>query len=113
LQRFAYVPGCAAVTGAVVERVAGAGALFFDGTLFRDDELIAAGLTDKTGRRMGHAPMTGDGGSLDALSGVQVGRRIYLHLNNSNPALLGDSAERREVERRGFAVAYDGMVVVP
>ena len=104
-------PACAQITPSVLERLAGADVLFFDGTLFTDDEMIAAGLGHKTGRRMGHVPVSGAGGSMEALAS-HPGRRIYFHLNNSNPLLLEGSAERATVEAAGFEVAFDGMEVV-
>jgi pyrroloquinoline quinone biosynthesis protein B len=84
--------------------------LFFDGTLFTDDEMIAAGLGQKTGRRMGHVPVSGPGGTLEGLADLR-GRRILLHINNTNPIWLLDSPERRQVEMAGFEIAYDGMEV--
>ncbi len=103
-------PACAEVTDAVLDRLNGADVLFFDGTLFTDDEMIQAGLSQKTGRRMGHVSVSGPDGSLARLSN-HPGRRIYLHINNSNPMLLEDSAEREEVTAAGFEVAEDGMLV--
>ncbi len=103
-------PACAEITDAVRRRLAEADAVFFDGTLFTDDEMIALGLGAKTGRRMGHVPVSGPGGALEGLADLP-GRRIFLHINNSNPILLADSPERRQVEAAGFEVAYDGMEV--
>jgi pyrroloquinoline quinone biosynthesis protein B len=99
------------VTPAVAERIARADVVFFDGTLFRDDEMIATGTGTKTGRRMGHMPIDGDGGSLAALTGVAT-RRIYMHINNTNPILVEGSPERLHVERKGWEVAEDGMEIV-
>src|SRR4030081_1900220 len=82
--RISFIPGAAAVTPAVNERIARADVVFFDGTLFRDDEMIATGTGTKTGRRMGHMPIDGDGDSLSALTGVAT-RRIYMHIQNTNP----------------------------
>jgi pyrroloquinoline quinone biosynthesis protein B len=67
--------------------------VFFDGTLFRDDEMITTGTGAKTGRRMGHMPIDGDDGSLAALEGL-AGRRVYVHINNTNPILIAGSPER-------------------
>jgi pyrroloquinoline quinone biosynthesis protein B len=103
-------PACAEITDAVRHELGGADAVFFDGTLFTDDEMIAAGLGKKTGRRMGHVPVSGQGGTLEGLADLP-GRRILVHINNSNPILLLDSPERRQVEAAGFEVAYDGMEV--
>jgi pyrroloquinoline quinone biosynthesis protein B len=83
--------------------------VLFDGTLFDDNEMIASGTGTKTGRRMGHMPI--DGGSLAALSKLSA-RRIYIHINNTNPILIDGSPERRKVEAAGFEVAEDGMEIV-
>ncbi|MBV8578921.1 MAG: pyrroloquinoline quinone biosynthesis protein PqqB [Acetobacteraceae bacterium] len=101
-------PACAEITSEVRAMLRSADTVFFDGTLFTDDEMIAAGVGTKTGRRMGHVPMSGPDGSLALLADLP-GRRIYLHINNTNPVLLEDSPERREVEAAGFEIAYDGM----
>jgi len=94
----------------VLQKLEGADALFFDGTLFTDDEMVAAGLGAKTGRRMGHVSVSGPEGSLARLA-AHRGRRIFIHINNTNPILLEDSAERKLVTHAGFEVAYDGMQV--
>ncbi len=109
--RIAYVPGAAAVTAAMHARLARADVVFFDGTLFRDDEMIASGIGTKTGRRMGHMPIAGPDGSLAALGAI-AGRRIYVHINNTNPILVDGSPERSEVERSGWEIAEDGMEIV-
>jgi pyrroloquinoline quinone biosynthesis protein B len=82
--------------------------VLFDGTLFSDDEMIAAGAGAKTGRRMGHMPVSGPDGSLAALAGLGR-RRILIHINNTNPILIEGSPQRRTVEAAGFEVAEDGM----
>jgi len=109
--RISFIPGAAAVSPAVTERIARADVIFFDGTLFRDDEMIATGTGSKTGRRMGHMPIDGEGGSLAALANVAA-RRIYMHINNTNPILVEGSPERLHVERNGWEVAQDGMEIV-
>jgi pyrroloquinoline quinone biosynthesis protein B len=106
-----YVPACAAMTPALAQRLRGADTVMFDGTLWRDDEMIRAGLGPKTGRRMGHMSVSGEGGTIEAFAGLAVRRKILLHINNSNPVLLDDSPERAEVERAGWQVAFDGMQV--
>jgi len=107
--RIVFVPGAAGITAAMRERIARADVVLFDGTLFRDDEMIASGTGSKTGRRMGHMPI--EGGSLTALDGVAA-RRIYVHINNTNPILVDGSPERMAVERAGWEVAEDGMEIV-
>jgi pyrroloquinoline quinone biosynthesis protein B len=106
----AVAPACADINQTVRRQLGDCDAVLFDGTLFRDDEMIAAGLGIKTGRRMGHVPVSGPGGTLDALADLS-GRKILLHINNSNPILLSDSPERRQVESAGFEVAFDGMEI--
>lgn len=111
--RFAcYVPACAAVDDTLLRRMSGAAAILFDGTLFTDDEMIAQGLSPKTGRRMGHISMSGPDGSIAALAGLDAGRRIFTHINNSNPVLRQGSPERARVEAAGWEIAYDGMEVI-
>jgi pyrroloquinoline quinone biosynthesis protein B len=106
--RLVYIPGAAALTPAMAARIKGADVVLFDGTLFTDDEMIAAGAGTKTGRRMGHMPVSGHGGTLTALAGLG-GRRVLIHINNTNPILIEGSPQRREVEAAGFEIAEDGM----
>jgi pyrroloquinoline quinone biosynthesis protein B len=110
-QTLFFMPGCALVSDSLRRRLAGAALVFFDGTLWRDDEMIRMGVGDKTGRRMGHISMSGEEGAISALRGVEIGRRIFIHINNSNPVLLEDSSERCEAEAAGWEIAYDGMEV--
>ena len=88
----------------------GSDTVLFDGTLFTDDEMLRSGTGKKTGRRMGHIPIDGEGGSLQALDGLNA-RRIFVHINNTNPILIDGSAERRKVEAAGWQVAEDGMEI--
>ena len=92
-RRLVYAPGCAHVTDDLHKRISSAHALFFDGTLFTDDEMIVNGLGDKTGRRMGHMPVAGPGGTLEGLARHTNVRRILIHINNSNPILIEGSPE--------------------
>jgi pyrroloquinoline quinone biosynthesis protein B len=108
--RLAFVPGAAAITPAVMQRLARADVIFFDGTLFTDDEMITSGTGTKTGRRMGHMPLDGPDGSLAALNGLRA-RRIFVHINNTNPILIDGSPERARVEAAGWEIAEDGMEV--
>lgn len=110
-RRLVFVPGAAKVTDGMRKRFAHADVLLFDGTLFSDDEMIRTGTGQKTGRRMGHIPIDGDDGSLCAL-GETSARRIFVHINNTNPILIDDSAERRKIEAAGWQVATDGMEIV-
>jgi pyrroloquinoline quinone biosynthesis protein B len=106
--RLIFIPGAAKLTPAMASRLAGADVVLFDGTLFSDDEMIAAGAGAKTGRRMGHMPVSGPDGTLAALAGLGR-RRILIHINNTNPILIEGSPQRRAVEAAGFEVAEDGM----
>jgi pyrroloquinoline quinone biosynthesis protein B len=108
---FYYVPGCAELDAPLAARLKGAPLVFFDGTLFTDDEMIRMGLMQKTGARMGHMSMSGEAGSIAAFKDLGVGRKIYVHINNSNPVLDDNSPERKATEASGWEVGYDGMEV--
>lgn len=110
-RRILYIPGCAALSDELRRRLAGAALVFFDGTLWTDDEMIRQGVGVKTGQRMGHMSISGPDGTLAAFEALDVGRRIFIHLNNTNPVLRAGSAERRAVEAAGWEVAHDGMMV--
>jgi pyrroloquinoline quinone biosynthesis protein B len=108
---FFYIPGCARIDEPLAKRLKGASVVFFDGTLFTDDEMIEQGLLNKTGARMGHISMSGQAGSISAFSQLGVGRLIYVHINNSNPALDENSTARKSIEGAGWEVGYDGLEV--
>lgn len=109
---FAFLPGCAEVTQDLKTRLNGLPLLFFDGTLYRDDEMIRSGEGVKTGLRMGHISMSGSGGAIEAFADANIERKMFIHINNTNPVLLRDSPERRAVEAAGWGVAADGMEFV-
>jgi pyrroloquinoline quinone biosynthesis protein B len=109
--RLAFVPGCASFSPAMKARLGQSNVILFDATLFADDEMIRSGTGAKTGRRMGHMPIDGADGSLAALADLEA-RRIYIHINNTNPILVEGSPERRRVEAAGWDVAHDGMEIV-
>jgi pyrroloquinoline quinone biosynthesis protein B len=109
--RLAYVPGAALVTPALHERLSRADVILFDGTLYTDDEMLRTGTGTKAGRRMGHMPIHGPDGTLAALQGLSA-RRIFVHINNTNPILIDGSPERARVEAAGWEVAEDGMEIV-
>lgn len=110
-QHLYFLAACAAFTPDLRIRCQGAPLVFFDGTLWRDDELVAAGLGTKTGQRMGHISMSGPDGAMAAMADLGVTRKIFLHINNSNPVLLPNSAERLAAERAGWEIAFDGMEI--
>jgi pyrroloquinoline quinone biosynthesis protein B len=111
VKRVFYVPGCGAVTEGLRARMRPEDVLFFDGTLWRDDEMIVAGTGVKTGARMGHLSVSGPGGSIAAFADVKLARKVFVHINNTNPILRDDSAEARQVRAAGWEVGYDGMEV--
>jgi pyrroloquinoline quinone biosynthesis protein B len=108
--RLAFVPGAAGVPPAVHDRLARADVVLFDGTLYRDDEMLLTGTGEKTGRRMGHMPIDGPDGTLATLSGLSA-RRVLIHINNTNPILIEGSPERKRVTAAGWEVAEDGMEI--
>lgn len=109
-RRVLVAPACADITDEVLAQMRQSDVVFIDGTLFTDDEMIRAGVGRKTGRRMGHVSMSGPDGSLARLADLRI-RRIFVHINNTNPVLIEGSEERRQVEAAGFEVAFDGMEV--
>jgi pyrroloquinoline quinone biosynthesis protein B len=105
----AWFPAVAAATPELLAAIGEADCLFFDGTFWSEDELIALGLATRRAAQMGHWPIGGAQGSLQTLAQLPIKRRIFIHINNTNPILRDDSAERRAVEAAGLEVAYDGM----
>lgn len=106
-----YIPGCARVVPDLKRRLRGADCLLFDGTVYTDEEMITAGVGQKTGGRMGHIAMSGKDGSIAMLADIPIGRRIFVHINNTNPVLDESSFEREAVTAAGWEVAFDGMEI--
>jgi pyrroloquinoline quinone biosynthesis protein B len=106
-----YVPGLARIDDAVLGRFATSDLVLVDGTFWRDDELAALGISGRSARDMGHLPLSGPGGTLEALAELERPRKALVHINNTNPILLDDSPERAAVLRAGVEVAYDGLEV--
>ena len=104
-----YLSGVAAITPAVLAAIEGTQCVFFDGTFWAADELIALGLGNKRAEDMAHLPIGGADGSLALLENIKVPRRYYIHINNTNPILREDAAEHAAVEAAGWRVAYDGL----
>lgn len=109
--RMVFIPGCAAMTPELCGKLEGADLVLFDGTLWRDDEMVLAGLGQKTGRRMGHMSLGDPGGTIEAFRSIKVNRKIVIHMNNSNPVLLADSPERAVAEAAGWTIGHDGMEI--
>src|ERR1700748_2506950 len=110
-RHFYFLAACANVTDDLKSRLVGASAIFFDGTVWRDDELIAAGLGNKTGQGMGHIAMSGEHGAIKSLDGLDIGRKIFLHITNPHRVLLHDSAERKVAEGAGWQIPADGTEI--
>jgi pyrroloquinoline quinone biosynthesis protein B len=110
-KHFYFLAACARVTPELKNRLAGAPLVFFDGTVWRDDELIAAGLGSKTGQGMGHISMSGENGAIAALADLGIDRKVFLHINNSNPVLLHDSKERIIAQNAGWQIPADGTEI--
>ena len=110
-ERVAYIPGARAVApvDALLHKHR-TQCLLFDGTFWRDDELQSLGLGTARALDMAHQPISGDGGSMHAFANPNL-RRIYTHINNTNPILREDSVERRAVVDSGWEVAHDGMEI--
>jgi pyrroloquinoline quinone biosynthesis protein B len=104
-----YLPSVQQLTAPVHRQLANCACLLIDGTCWDDDELIRLGASGKTAREMGHLPISGPGGSLEQLSPLPIARKIYIHINNTNPILLEDAPERRTLEQHGMEVAVDGL----
>lgn len=108
--RAAYVPGCAALPDWVVTHLKDVDLLMFDGTVWNNDDMQRTGTGQKTGARMGHIPMNGDQGSLVRLADLTA-RKVFVHINNTNPVLNPTAAERQAVLDAGWEIAHDGMEI--
>jgi pyrroloquinoline quinone biosynthesis protein B len=106
-----YVPGLARLDEDVLSRFATSDLVLVDGTFWRDDELARLGISARSARDMGHLPLSGPGGTLEALERLEGPRKVLVHINNTNPILLEDSPEREAVHRAGVEVAYDGLEI--
>lgn len=106
-----YIPGCAKVDVDLQNRLKQARCLMFDGTVFHDTEMRDTGVGEKTGQRMGHMSMKGEGGSLQTLKDLGIERRIFVHINNTNPVLDPASEAAQSVVDAGWEIAFDGMEI--
>ncbi|MFT3808953.1 MAG: pyrroloquinoline quinone biosynthesis protein PqqB [Micropepsaceae bacterium] len=110
-RRVVFAPGVKEVTDDIARAADGADVVLIDGTLFTDDEMIRAGEGAKAGRRMGHLPMTGDGSIVEAFRGIAAKRKLFIHINNTNPAARRDSPARAALAEAGWDIAEDGMEI--
>ncbi|HEX5544063.1 MAG TPA: pyrroloquinoline quinone biosynthesis protein PqqB [Nitrospira sp.] len=107
----AYFPAVGRITSSVLNALEGAGCVMFDGTFWSSDELSAPGFLEKSAEDLAHCPVGGPEGSLSMLSKIAASRRVFIHINNTNPILREDSHERKLVESAGWEVAWDGMEI--
>ncbi|ARJ69292.1 pyrroloquinoline quinone biosynthesis protein PqqB [Paracoccus contaminans] len=107
-----YIPGCAAIPDDLLARMGDADVILFDGTVWADDDMGRTGTGTKSGARMGHMAMSGPAGSIARLSGLG-GRRVFLHVNNTNPVLQPAAPERAACQAAGWEIAFDGMEIAP
>jgi pyrroloquinoline quinone biosynthesis protein B len=106
-----YVPGLARLDGAVLARLAASDVVLVDGTFWQEDELARLGISERSASDMGHVPLSGPGGTLEALARLDRRRVVLVHINNTNPVLLERSPERDAVLRAGVEVGYDGLEI--
>jgi pyrroloquinoline quinone biosynthesis protein B len=106
-----YVPGLARLDDAVLGRFAASDVVLVDGTFWVDDELARLGISERTAAQMGHVPLSGSDGSLQALARLERPRVILVHINNTNPVLLERSPERETVRAAGVEIGHDGLEV--
>ena len=108
-----YAPGLGAMDDRIWEVMQSAACVMVDGTFWTDDEMVRAGVSQKTARSIGHLPQSGPGGMIEWLDQLpQSARKILIHINNTNPILDEDSRERAELARHGIEIAVDGMEIV-
>jgi pyrroloquinoline quinone biosynthesis protein B len=110
--RLIFLPDVSRITPQLATLLSQCDALLFDGTFWSENEMLERGVGTLSASEMGHLPVSGDGGSLNALADLKVKHKIYFHINNTNPILLEDSPERAAVVRAGWAVAMDGMELI-
>ena len=106
--KLAYMPAVPQVDDPLLKEIASADLLLFDGALWSDDELIRIQGSGQSARQMGHIPVSGNEGSLSKLAGLSHPRKIYVHVNNTNPMLDEASAQHRQVREAGWEIAEDG-----
>jgi pyrroloquinoline quinone biosynthesis protein B len=106
--RFAYMPAVPAVDNSLLTRLEEADLLLFDGTFWSDDELIRVQGSGSTARAMGHIPLSGAEGTLHKLAGLRRPRKVFVHINNTNPMLDESGPEYAQVRAAGWEVAEDG-----
>jgi pyrroloquinoline quinone biosynthesis protein B len=105
-----YAPGLGEISPAVFDAMGSADVVMVDGTFWTDDEMPALGISTKTARSIGHLPQSGAGGMVEWLNRLPMAtRKVLLHINNTNPILDEDSAQRAELAAHGITVGADGL----
>jgi pyrroloquinoline quinone biosynthesis protein B len=106
-KKLAYLPAVPEIDEALLRRLESADLLLFDGTFWSDDELIRVQGSGATAREMGHVPVSGPDGSLGKLAGLHRPRKVFIHINNTNPMLDESGPQFREVRGAGWEIAED------
>ena len=106
-----YSPGLGEIEPHVFRAMQNVDCLMVDGTFWTDDEMVAQYISHKHAREIGHLPQSGPGGMIEVLNGVPKARKILIHINNTNPILDEDSAERKILDAAGIEVSYDGLEI--
>jgi pyrroloquinoline quinone biosynthesis protein B len=107
-----YLPCLAAITDDVKQFVKGCDCLLVDGTFWSNQEMVSLGITKRNASDMGHVPINGKNGSLAWLRSLDIPKKIYIHINNTNPILLKTSRERKMADEGRVEVGYDGMEIL-
>ena len=108
-KHFFYLPGCAAMPDWLSTKLANAPMVFMDASSWVDDEMSRQGVGEKTAARMGHMPVSGDNGSMAAFRPLNISRKVYIHINNTNPILDENSEQHHEACADGWTIAIDGQ----
>jgi len=106
-----YAPGLGSTEPHILRYLQEADCVLVDGTLWRDNEMVQAGISDKLGSEIGHLDQSGEGGIIEILGGMTKPRKILIHINNTNPILVEDSPERMALNEAGIEVSHDGMEI--
>ncbi|MES9941461.1 MAG: pyrroloquinoline quinone biosynthesis protein PqqB [Candidatus Thiodiazotropha sp. 6PLUC2] len=110
-QNLFYAPGLGSMEPHILPYMQQADCVLVDGTLWKDNEMVQAGISQKLGSEMGHLDQSGDGGIMEILGSLTKPRKILIHINNTNPILVDDSPERLALTDAGIEVSHDGMQI--
>ena len=108
---FFYMPGCAALPDDLQQRIRGSELLLMDGTTWVNDEMAMSGVGEKTSQRMGHMAIADPGGTLEVCANLAIERKVFIHINNTNPILIEGSPEQQRARESGWDIAFDGMEI--